>query len=50
VVVKIVATHFLKPIVGCASGTRGCIAWGGELISSTCLRVVELSNQKRHVT
>lgn len=50
VVVKMVATHFLKPIVGCASGTRGWIACGDELTSSTCLSVVELSNQNKHVT
>jgi len=50
VVVRIVATHFLNPGVGMASGTRGWIAILGELLSTTCLRVVELSNQKRHVT
>lgn len=50
VVVKMVATHFLKPIVGCASGTRGWRACGDELTSSTCLSVVELSNQNKHVT
>jgi hypothetical protein len=44
-----VATHFLKPVVGCASGTSGWIAWGDEFTSRTCFNVVELSNQKRHV-
>lgn len=50
VVVRMVATHFLKPVVGCASGTSGCNGWRGEVVSTTCFSVAELSNQKRHVT
>ena len=50
VVVRIVVTHFLKPVVGMSSGERGCKVILGEVPSTTCLRTVELSNQKRHVT
>lgn len=49
VVVKMVATHFRKPVVGIASGTNGWGLFRGEPPSSTCFRVVEFSNQKRHV-
>jgi hypothetical protein len=49
VVTKIVATHFLKPLVGIASRTRGCVGWG-ELDCKACLSVDEFSNQKRQVT
>jgi hypothetical protein len=50
VVVRMVVTHFLKPVVGIASGTRACMGSRGELVSKTCLSVVELSNQNRQVT
>jgi hypothetical protein len=50
VVVRMVVTHFLKPVVGIASGTRAWIGSRGELVSRICLSVVELSNQKRQVT
>jgi len=50
VVVKMVATHFRNPVVGCASGTRGCMGWRGDEVSTTCWSVEALSNQKRHVT
>lgn len=49
VVVNIVATHLRNPVVGIASGTRGCICWRGEVESVTWFRVFELSNQKRQV-
>lgn len=49
VVTKIVATHFLKPVVGMASGTRGCVGRGEDEFKA-CLSVDEFSNQKRQVT
>jgi hypothetical protein len=49
VVVKIVATHLRNPVVGNASGTRGCIRCGDDLGSVTWFRTFELSNQNRHV-
>ena len=49
VVTRMVATHFLKPVVGMASGTSGCVGRGEDEFKA-CLSVDEFSNQKRHVT
>ena len=49
VVDNIVVTHFRKPMVGFASGNKGCDGNGVDRASSTRSSVWEDSNQNRQV-
>lgn len=49
VVERIVATHFLNPVDGIASGVSAATARGIDLDPSICCRRLEFSNQKRQV-
>lgn len=49
VVDKIVVTHLRNPMVGIASDIRGVVGIGVMVDSSTRWRMIDDSNQKRHV-